>query len=180
MFQIAKIWVQWDSKIISVEMYMPSQSVESQLLTEPVHQLELTEYCIVTADTSVRDTVERMRLKRQNCAIVIGKGTHIVGILTDRDVLKRVVTSPETWDQPVEALMTPSPQTIVVEATTGEALHMMNEGHYRNVPVVNARGVIVGNVTHYAIIKHLTDHFPEAVYNLPPDPTNYAQDREGG
>jgi CBS domain-containing protein len=159
---------------------MPSQSVESQLLTEPIRQLDLTEYCIVTADTSVRDTVERMRLKRQNCAIIIGKGTHIVGILTDRDVLRRVATSPETWDQPVEAVMTAAPQTIAVEATTGEALQMMDEGHFRNVPVVNARGVIVGNVTYYTILKLLTDHFPQAVYNLPPDPTNYAQDREGG
>ena len=149
-------------------------------MTEPIRQLDLTEYCIVTADTSVRDTVERMRLKRQNCAIIIGKGTHIVGILTDRDVLKRVTTSPETWDQPVEAVMTATPQTIAVEAATGEALQMMDEGHFRNVPVVNARGVIAGNVTYYAILKLLTDHFPQAIYNLPPDPTNYAQDREGG
>ncbi len=159
---------------------MPSRSLESQLLTEPIHQLDLTDYCIVTADTSVRDTIERMRLKRQNCAIIIGKGTHIVGILTDRDVLRTIVTAPDTWDQPVEEVMTASPQTISIEATAGEALHMMNEGQYRNIPVVNARGVIVGNVTYYAVLKFLSDHFPQTVYNLPPDPTNFAQDREGG
>jgi CBS domain-containing protein len=159
---------------------MSAETVESQLLAESIRQLDLSDFCMVTADTTVRDTVERMRATRQNCAIIIGKGTHIVGILTDRDVLKRVVTAPETWDQPVETIMTPEPQTVSDDATTGEALHMMHEGHYRNVPVVNGRGVIVGNVTHYAILKLLTDHFPEAVYNLPPDPTNYASDREGG
>jgi CBS domain-containing protein len=159
---------------------MPASSVESQLLTEPISQLDLSDYCIVTADTSIRDTVERMRELRQNCAIIIGKGTHIVGILTDRDVLKRVVTHPETWDQAVETVMTAEPDTIRVRASTGEALHMMNEGHYRNIPVVNEKGVIRGNLTYYAVLKFLTDHFATAVYNLPPDPTNFAQDRDGG
>jgi CBS domain-containing protein len=159
---------------------MTPSSVESQLLTEPISQLDLSDYCIVTADTSVRETVEQMRELHQNCAIVIGKGMHIIGILTDRDVLKRVVTTPDTWDQPVETVMTPEPDTIRAQATTGEALRMMEDGHYRNVPVVNERGAIRGNVTYYAILKFLTDHFPAAIYNLPPDPTNFAQDRDGG
>lgn len=159
---------------------MPSSSVESQLLTEPVNQLDLADYCIVTSDTPVRQAIERMREMRQNCAIIIGKGTQVVGILTDRDVLKRVVTAPDTWDKHVEEVMTPDPQTISPDAPAGEALYMMDEGRYRNVPVVNARGLIRGNVTHYSILKFLTDHFPQEVYNLPPDPTNYASDRDGG
>ena len=159
---------------------MPTSSVESQLLTEPIKQLDLSDYCVVTADTSVRETVEQMRDLRQHCAFIIGKGTQIVGIFTDRDVLQRVVTHPELWDQSVEIVMTPAPETIRRQATTGEALHMMENGHYRNVPVVNDKGIIRGNVTYYAILKFLTDHFANVVYNLPPDPTNYAQDREGG
>jgi CBS domain-containing protein len=155
-------------------------SLEKQLLAEPVHQLNLSEYCIVTADTTVRDTIERMRIMRQNCAFVIGKGTHLIGILTDRDVLMKVAADPQTWDQPVETVMTPSPDTVRPNATTGDALRMMEEGHYRNVPVLNEQGLIRGNVTLFAILKFLTEHFPEAVYNLPPDPTNYAEEREGG
>lgn len=159
---------------------MPASSVESQLLTEPISQLDLSDYCVVTADTSVRETVEQMRDLHQNCAIVIGKGSRVVGILTDRDVLKRVVTRPETWDQSVDTVMTPDPNTIRAGATAGEALNMMEEGHYRNIPVVSEKGAIRGNVTYYGILKFLTDHFPAAVYNLPPDPTNFAQDRHGG
>ena len=159
---------------------MATGSIETQLLTAPIQQLDLSDFCMVTADTSVQDTVERMRLTRQNCALIIGKGTQIVGILTDRDVLKRVVTQPDSWEQPVETVMTRSPDTISPNASAGDALRMMDEGHYRNVPVVNAKGVIAGSVSQYSILKFLTDHFPETVYNLPPDPTNYAQDRDGG
>ena len=43
-------------------------SVEKQLLDETVGQLELTGFCLVTADTTVRETVERMRAMKTNCA----------------------------------------------------------------------------------------------------------------
>lgn len=159
---------------------MSTSTVESQLLTEPVKQLDLSRYCLVTADTPVREVIAQMREVRQNCALIVGKGTQIVGILTDRDVLKRVANHPETWDQAVEEVMTTKPDTVSPDATTGDALQMMDEGRYRNVPVVTARGAVRGNVTHYSILKFLTDHFPEVIYNLPPDPTNYAPDRDGG
>jgi CBS domain-containing protein len=159
---------------------MPPTNVEAQLLAAPVKQLDLSEYLLVTADTTVRATVERLRERRQNCALVIGKGTRLIGILTDRDVLRRVVAAPDTWDQPVETVMTPTPQTVNPDAPAGDALRLMEEGHYRNVPVVNANGLLRGNLTHFAVLKFLTDHFPAEVYNLPPDPTHYAQERDGG
>lgn len=159
---------------------MSTPSVEYQLLAETVSRLDLSDYCLVTADTSVRDAVERMRVTRQNCAFIIGRGTQLVGILTDRDVLNRVAAAPDTWDAPVATVMTPAPQTLPPDAETAAALRLMEQGGYRNVPVVNAHGTITGNVTHFAILKFLTAHFPEAIYNLPPDPTNYPQDRDGG
>jgi CBS domain-containing protein len=157
-----------------------ASNVELELLAEPIEQLDLTRYCLVTADTSVRETVDRMRALRRNCAFIVGKGTHLIGIFTDRDVLKKVVNHPEVWDQPVEMVMTRAPNTIAPNATTNEALRLMEEHHFRNVPVVDQHGTLHGNVTHYAILKFLTDHFPEAVYNLPPDPDQFAEQRDGG
>jgi CBS domain-containing protein len=117
---------------------------------------------------------------RRNAAFVVGKGTRLVGILTDRDVLRRVVDKPDRWDDPVESVMTRAPDTLPPTATTGEALRKMEEGRYRNIPVINEHGIIQGNITYFAILKYLTDHFPQAVYNLPPDPENFAQQRDGG
>lgn len=154
--------------------------VETQLLAEPIGQLDLGEFCMVTADTTVRQTVERMQVMHQNCALVIGKGSQLVGLLTDRDVLQRVVNAPEVWDEPVTAVITPNPQTLSPTSTAADALRMMETGGYRNVPVVNDKGVVRGCVTYYAILRFLTDHFSQSVYNLPPDPTNYAQQRDGG
>jgi CBS domain-containing protein len=158
---------------------MSDANIEAQLLSEPVGRLDLSDFCLVTADTSVRQTVARMRTTHQHCAFVVGEETLIVGILTDRDVLTRVVTHRETWDQPVSEVMTVSPDMLPYQATTHEALDLMHKGHYRNVPVVQGDS-IVGNITHFSVLKFLTDHFPEAVYNLPPQPENYADQRAGG
>ena len=159
---------------------MPDQSVESRLLAEPVGQLELSDYLIVTADTTVRETIGRLRELRRNCALVVGQGTHLVGIFTDHDALRRVVNHPETWDQPIETVMTPSPDTLPTDAPTSQALRQMKGKQYGNMPVIGPHGSIRGTVTYYSILKFLTDHFPKAIYNLPPEPDNFASERDGG
>ena len=154
--------------------------IVQQLLAEPIDRLNLTDFCMVTTDTTVRETIERMQVMHQNIALIIGKGSHLVGVLTDRDVMQRVMNAPENWDQPVTAVMTPEPKTLHPQATAAEALRLMETGDYRNVPVVNDNGVVRGCVTYYAILKFLSDHFSQTVYNLPSDPTNFAENREGG
>lgn len=158
---------------------MPPSGVEKQLLAEEVAQLTLDDFCIVTADTTVRDAVGRMRVSKHNCAFVVGEKTQIVGIFTDRDILTKIVSEPTTWDEPVSNYMTANPDKLAPTATTHEAMQMMDTGGYRNVPIVEG-STIHGNVTHFAVIQFLIDHFPEAVYNLPPEPGNFADARDGG
>ncbi|RMF77507.1 MAG: CBS domain-containing protein [Chloroflexi bacterium] len=159
---------------------MVKPSLESQLLQESVKALDLHDYIIVSKDTSVRETIELMRSKKQNCAFVVGEHTRLIGIVTDRDVLRKVVTKPETWDKPVTDIMTANPDSITGDATAQDAMALMDEHHYRNVPVVLEDGRVLGNVTHFAILCYLTEHFAEDVFNLPPDPENYASQRVGG
>ncbi len=159
---------------------MAKNSIESKLLDEPVRRLQLGDYCIVTADTTVRETVERMREMGQNCAFIVGEHTRLVGILIGRDVLNKVVMNPETWDEPVMSIIDEAPMVVSQDSAARDALRMMEKNQARNMPVVQKNGIIVGNVTHYAILKFLTDHFPEVVYNLPPDPYHYAKRRDGG
>lgn len=158
---------------------MPRSSVEKQLLSEEVGQLSIDDFCIVTSDTTVRDTVGRMRASKHNCAFIVGEKTQIVGIFTDRDILTKIVSEPSTWDEPIANYMTANPDTLTPEATAHEAMQMMDAGGYRNIPIIEGT-TIQGNVTHFAVIKFLINHFPETVYNLPPKPNNFADARDGG
>ena len=153
-------------------------SLEKDLQEEQVIHLDLRGFTIVECTTSVRDTVDKMRRANHNCAFVTRNGA-LEGIFTDRDILRRVVDLPDAWDSDIETVMTPSPLTVKATDPANKALALMDEQHFRNVPVLNDDGIIVGNLTHYAIIKYLSDRFPESVYNLPPDPDQVAGDRIG-
>lgn len=143
-------------------------SVEADFKQEKVIHLDLHEYSKVEHNATVRQTIETMRRDRTNCALILDDGK-LIGILTERDVLKKVVTQQEVWDSPITDFMTASPQTIDAHSAAESALDMMGDGKFRNVPVIDSGGNILGNVTYYAFIKFLADHFPQEIYNISPD-----------
>jgi CBS domain-containing protein len=123
--------------------------------------------------------IEKMVSEKHNCAFIT-KDNRLFGIFTDRDVLRRVVDNPEIWDHPIDEVMTHNPKSIRSNQPAGDALKIMNELHFRNTPVLNEEKKIIGNMTHFAIIRYLADNFPAEVYNLPPNPGNYGENRHGG
>jgi CBS domain-containing protein len=150
----------------------------SDLNKEKIQHLDLQEFSTVEGGTLVREVIETLRRERRNCALILSGGK-LVGIFTDRDVLRKVATKPETWDRPIDEFMTQAPTTLDPQDSARQALTTMDEGGFRNVPIVDAQGIIHGNVSHYAFIKFLADHYPQEVYNLPPD-DSVTEDRYGG
>ena len=75
--------------------------------------------------------------------------------------------------------MTPDPLTLQSDTNTIEAIRFMSDKPHRYMPVVDAEGRVLGTLTHYAIIKYMSDHFPEEIYNLPPTPDHFASTRDG-
>jgi hypothetical protein len=47
------------------------------------------------------------------------------------------------------------------------------------LPIVDDDGKPTGVVAVHGIVHYLVDHFPETVYNLPPDPNAAPKAREG-
>jgi CBS domain-containing protein len=153
-------------------------SLERDLRNEQVIHLDLSGFTHVESGTTTRATVELMQQNGHNCALITQNGM-IKGIFTDRDVLRKVVDAPAAWDSPIDTVMTPDPVTVNANDPADNALGIMDDHHFRNVPVLDKDGQVIGNLTHYAIIKYLADRFPESVYNLPPDPEQMPDDRAG-
>ncbi len=154
-------------------------SVADVLRTEKVTRLDLSEYVTIESGKTVRDSVQKMQAANRNCAFVL-KERQLVGIFTDRDVLRVVVDRPEIWDHPIDDVMTHTPKTVNANQRAGDALEMMDTLRFRNVPVLSDDGTVVGNLTHFALIRYLADLFPKEVYNLPPTPDQFGEDRYGG
>jgi signal-transduction protein with cAMP-binding, CBS, and nucleotidyltransferase domain len=153
-------------------------SLERDLRAEQVASLDLSFFVAAESSTPVRGVLDQMRKEGQGCALIT-QNRRLVGIFTERDVLCKVIDQPKRWEGPVSAVMTPSPDTVRPTEPVAAALRLMNRGHYRNVPVVEADGAVIGNLTHYAILGFFSDRFQQEIYNLPPDPDQVPKTTEG-
>ena len=144
-----------------------------------ISHLDLGGSVQVSGGSTVGAVLSRMREARASAALIVGETGRLEGIFTERDVLLKVADDPTCLAVQVRELMTPEPQTVSPDDTAGHALHFMREGHYRNVPVLDGEGHVVGNLSQHGIIRFLTDRFPREVYNLPPDPELIPRTREG-
>ena len=91
--------------------------------------------------TSPRTTTvfEAARLMKQHGidAVLVCEKQRVVGVFTERDIVFRVTAEAlDPAKTPLEDVMTASPQTIGPDKPLGHALHMMYEGGFRHVPVV--------------------------------------------
>ena len=89
-----------------------------------------------SADVSVAEASRLMKEKRVGAILVIDRGG-LAGIFTERDALFRVIAegrSPEMTT--LSEVMTRNPRTIAPDRPFGHALHLMYEGEFRHVPVV--------------------------------------------
>ena len=81
--------------------------------------------------------------------------------------------------QPISEIMSTKVTTLQADASMGEAIKTMSVGGYRHLPIVNADGKPTGMESVYGIVHYLVDHFPQTIYNLPPDPRSITSEREG-
>lgn len=154
-------------------------SLESELRSERVSHLRLSGFTAVPAGTSVRDALGRMRTDG-NTVCLVTEERQLVGIFTERDVLRKVADKPGVLDTPITSVMTPDPISVGPEASAASTLRLMEKHHIRNLPVVDASGQIVGSMTHMAVIDWLAARYPVEVLNRPPDPERFPRKAEGG
>jgi CBS domain-containing protein len=103
----------------------------------------------------------------------------LVGILTERDIFARLVTGHVDLTQPVETLLNTAPKTLRLEQTILDAIDLMQTGRYRNIPLVDDGGRLIGVVRQNDIIRYLAESFPEELLNLPPRPHQSMKEPEG-
>ena len=153
-------------------------TLAQSLRADHVGGLEFGPVCVVTPDTSVRDTLNCMTGFRTGCALVMD-GESLAGIFTERDFLNRVVGDARDPETPVGELMTPSPTTIRDSGSVQSAIETMETKDFRHLPVIGVDGRPVGVMSVKGIMHYIVEYFPANVYNLPPTPDQTQPAREG-
>lgn len=140
------------------------------LLSDKIATLKLSSPLTVPSGTSVRRVIEQIQEHKAGCVLVCQE-QRAIGIMTERDVLMKVVARDVSHDDPVDRFMTPDPVTLTKDRTIGEAISLMNSEDFRNIPIVDAEtGEPIALFKVRDVIHHLAESFPEHVLNLPPRP----------
>lgn len=111
--------------------------------------------CSVDPETTLAEATTVMGERHVGSALVLD-GEELVGILTERDVVRAMSSA---FDAPARAViewMTKRPKTIPPETPVKEALGVMVEGGFRHLPVLQD-GTVVGMVSMRDIAKALAD-----------------------
>lgn len=154
-------------------------NLKQELEAEQVSHLDLSEYCQVATDTAVSEAVQQMQNTNKNVCLIMD-GNKLAGILTERDILRKIATNITLSTQPIESVMTKNPITIDPNTSAAKALWLMDDKHFRNLPVVDKNGKVIGNMTHRSVIHYLAARYPIEVLNRPNNPDRFPRKPEGG
>jgi signal-transduction protein with cAMP-binding, CBS, and nucleotidyltransferase domain len=105
----------------------------------------------ISVDTSVLEAVQEMVDHNVGSLLVTDAG-EVVGIVTERDYLRRVTLQGRTEEAPVSEIMS-SPLVVATRETTiDECMALMTDRRIRHVPVVE-EGQVVGLVSIGDLVK---------------------------
>lgn len=126
---------------------------------------------------SLREVLLLMR-EHQVGSVLVCEGRKLVGIFTERDAVKAMVENVDL-ERPIAELMITNLLTIAERAPLANAIRLMATGRCRRLPIVDAEGHLLGIVKVSGILHYFVEHFPETVFNLPPEPNVVMPEREG-
>ncbi len=100
---------------------------------------------LASPDESVREAAWRMAREDVGSLVVLDAEGRPMGILTDRDIATRTVAGGhDPAKTSVERTMTREPRTVREDTPIEVAVRMMREHGYRRLPVLDAKGRLVG------------------------------------
>jgi CBS domain-containing protein len=136
--------------------YAAEGSAEQQLprvLSNLIRQEPIT----VDKSISIKDALQAMQNRAIGSIVVVDELHKPVAILTERDIIPRVVLANANIDAPMISIATKPVATLPATATAVDAALLMAERGFRHVVVIDAEGAIQGIVSErdlFALQRH--------------------------
>jgi len=145
---------------------------------DKVSLMRTDDYVCIEPSTALCEAIEAMKKDEGGCAIVCERD-RVIGIFTERDLLTKIVGEEIDMQAPVSNWMSPVVSTLTPDASIGDAVSMMNEKSFRNIPLVKD-GQLVGSISVFDVIFYLAESYPKETMNLPPVTDQVMVREEGG
>jgi CBS domain-containing protein len=134
----------------------PRDRIERCLMEERVRTLHPPAPVTIRPTATVQEAMKAMLDHDLGALMVVDSEGKLLGIFSERDLLKKVAGLYEGYAElPVAQFMTPNPETISADDSLAFALHKMDIGGYRHLPVA-ANGRPVGMVSVRDMLKCIT------------------------
>jgi len=115
----------------------------------------------ITPDATVLEAAKLMQSKHIGCLVVIDESRPI-GILTDRDIVLKVVAGEQKPQTTVKKIMTANPTMVNVNYDLLDAVRLMHNRGVRRLPIVDEHRHLLGIIT----MDDLLTTFSTEVANL--------------
>jgi CBS domain-containing protein len=148
------------------------------LKVDSVSRLRPSPALRLAPEQTLEQAVRLMKQHRVGCVLVC-RGDELVGIFTERDLMRRVLAAGLPLSTCLEECMTIAPVVVRPKDSVATAVRHMEVGGYRHLPVVDEAGRPLGILSVKRIVHYLAEHFPATIYNLPPDPNIFPLRAEG-
>ena len=153
--------------------------VEDIFQTDPISALGLESPVSIGNDASVGEALAAVQRHGMGYVLVVDAAARPAGMMSEREVLMKIVARDVKYDENVDKYMSPIDQTLTSRDPIAVAVQIMSEGGERNIPIVDQEGKAVGVLRTLDIIHFLAEAFPAQVLNLPPRPHQLIPEPEG-
>lgn len=130
--------------------------VERSLMEDPVSVLHPRPPVSILPTATIRAAIQTMLARDLGALLVVDEAGTLLGIFSERDLLTKVAGLHDSYaDLPVLNFMTPNPETVTDTDTLNFALHKMDCGGYRHLPVLTD-GQPSGVISVRDLLRHIT------------------------
>jgi CBS domain-containing protein len=107
----------------------------------------------VSPDAGVRELVALLAEHNVGALVVSEDGATVHGIVSERDVVRRLKDDEAVLESQVSAIMTAEVQTCTGDHSVNDLMQVMTRGRFRHIPVVED-GRLTGIVSIGDVVKH--------------------------
>jgi CBS domain-containing protein len=148
--------VECSQPLAEMSIRVPTTSVEADLLRDRIERLWPKTPSTVPPDMTVGAVLNKMVGETIGCVMVVDEG-ELIGIFSERDALMKLnVDAPKFLAKPIAQFMTQRPVTLNTSDKIAFALHKMNVGGYRHLPIL-FDGKLAGVISIRDILRYLTE-----------------------
>jgi len=117
--------------------------------------------CVTThADCSLDDLIATLAERRIGTVVVVDRDQQVVGIVSERDIIRHLSSGGTTADTYAKNIMTSKVITVENNVTSAQLMQLITEHHIRHVPIT-CDGKLVGIVSIGDVVKRLLEKYEQ-------------------